>query len=285
MKKKRKKGKSRKTSPPDDPEMRLDFCSFNVCLSKWWLQSWSARSGRNPVKHKVRLVKIHWGKMGTPQYLLWAVLHCLLQHYGSQTVPCWKAPEMSLGDALGVFDALWALLRHEAASHVSAVEPAMLSERGWAFSGLRVNVNILYECDLPQGEVRGGHWHDEKRYPTSQDLLLVSHFPYPAQTPEPLLASVDPSVLSRPEALPLRAQNLPSCPSGIANLAPAKFPATSTNGQIVEPLTVNFSVTHKRQVLNVWEWQITRICFSDSLYIVYFGLLMLSKHQISAFWA
>lgn len=30
---------------------------------------------------------------------------------------------------------------------------------------------------------KGGHWHDKKYYPTSQDLLLISLFSYLAQNP------------------------------------------------------------------------------------------------------
>lgn len=86
----------------------------------------------------------------------------------------------------------------------------------------------------------------KKHYPTLQDLLIV-HFPCLAQTPEPLVASVHPSVLRTSEALSLRAQNLPSCLSGVANLVPAKHPATSTDGQVFEPVTINIPVSHKHQ--------------------------------------
>lgn len=44
---------------------------------------------------------LKYTEVGMLQYFLCAVLHCLLQHCGSHTVPCWKAPEMSLGMLCG----------------------------------------------------------------------------------------------------------------------------------------------------------------------------------------
>lgn len=66
------------------------------------------------------------------------------------------------------------------------------SEGPWNVSGLFVNMSIPIPSQvMGVGDLgdffhvsqlfKGGHWHDTKHYPTYQDLLLISLFPFLAQ--------------------------------------------------------------------------------------------------------
>lgn len=131
-----------------------------------WSSSCVLLSGEGPTKHRAQWVRICSGPGGNAQApSLGADLHWLLQHWiccnicGSHAVLWWKASEMHLRGASGVFDRLWTFLRHDRC--LSCECPT------WMWSSLGVAGSFTTKLVY----VREDNWHDKKYH--LQGLLLV----------------------------------------------------------------------------------------------------------------
>lgn len=174
--------------------------------------------------------------MGTPSTFSWMqagefypvfLQHCCITVDHAHSFGNWVWEHFG---GLGWF---WPLLRHKAASHVSALGSVMPHQKGWTRSGLRVTV----VQGRPIGMIKSTSLPPQGLLLTWLKIQLVAS----GSGCSPSLSGVDWFPITHHTPI-----NSPPTPrEKCANLASAKHPVASTNGWLFWVITTNISVSHR----------------------------------------
>lgn len=131
-----------------DLTTRLGCCNLEPCLSKWWFLGWWLPPWCIRLAEKLQSTKSDGTsatevQVGTPRYFLWAFS------------PLVEGLRNESGGTLGVFDALWHLLKQDGWLSNQCSWASYVPSEGWTPSGPSTGERGSFTTELCSKEATG----------------------------------------------------------------------------------------------------------------------------------